>query len=653
MKDDRQKVDVFNNLGREYFMEDDKENSLFYAEAGRKLAQQIHYKIGEAVAVRHIGNIHYLSADYQEAIKDYKISLSISEQEDYKDGIASAVGNIGGMYNEMSNYDRAIFYYQKSLETYEEMGDRAGMGLAYNNIGLAYTNLSDYPKAIDAFQEAIKIGENSNDQALLVKSLNNIGLTYTELQEYQKALDYTQEALNLYQRVGNQKGEAYALNNLGNITAKMSNYKDKRSLEYYQRSLSLAEQINDKMSISLALSSMGEFYFYSGDYQKALSFSKSSLKISRQISDKNGMAYEFNSIANSYIKLPDSSLTQHHFDLAMKYADSALAINKEIGNVSGQKDVYKTLTDIYLAQNDYRNLYFAFKNYVVLNDSVQGQKVKNEILRKELQFDFEKKTAIAQEEQEKKDITQRNIRTSLLLGVSGLLLFSGLIARQRNKLKREKRRSENLLLNILPIEVADELKQTGKARARKYDNISILFTDFVNFTKTSETLSPETLIEELNECFTAFDYIMERNGLEKIKTIGDAYMAVCGLPNPTPNHAQNTVRAALEIAHFIHERSLKERVFGIRIGINSGAVVAGIVGVKKFAYDIWGDSVNIAARMEQNGESGKINISESTYQLVKNDFICYYRGEIEAKNKGGLRMYFVDGPKTETGTSYL
>src|SRR5690606_31803458 len=148
----------------------------------------------------------------------------------------------------------------------------------------------------------------------------------------------------------------------------------------------------------------------------------------------------------------------------------------------------------------------------------------------------------------------------------------------------EKEKSERLLLNILPAEVADELKERGAITAKQFDEVTVLFTDFISFTQTAEHLKPQELVQELHECFTAFDHIIERNGLEKIKTIGDAYLAVCGLPVSNPHHAQKTVQAALEIRDFIAERSKQENAFQIRIGIHSGNVVAGIVGVKKFAY---------------------------------------------------------------------
>jgi class 3 adenylate cyclase len=239
----------------------------------------------------------------------------------------------------------------------------------------------------------------------------------------------------------------------------------------------------------------------------------------------------------------------------------------------------------------------------------------------------------------------------ITVSLENAMLYENLeqkVAERTRELTQEKKKSDDLLLNILPVEIADELKQKGNSPARRYNDVSVLFTDFVNFTGISDRLAPEELVAEIDYCFKAFDEITTNQNLEKIKTIGDAYLAVCGLPVVNKNHALNTVNAALAISEFIiqyrKERQAQGKPsFDIRIGINSGPVIAGIVGNKKFAYDIWGDTVNIAARMEQNSESGKINVSHATHELIKEDFACTYRGEIEAKNKGKMRMYFVSG----------
>ncbi|MBI1287923.1 MAG: hypothetical protein GC178_10120 [Flavobacteriales bacterium] len=224
------------------------------------------------------------------------------------------------------------------------------------------------------------------------------------------------------------------------------------------------------------------------------------------------------------------------------------------------------------------------------------------------------------------------------------------VVKEKKEVEKLYNRSEELLLNILPAETAEELKAKGHVDAKRIDEATVLFTDFKGFTKLSELMSPEQLVAEINECFSEFDRIMERHQVEKIKTIGDAYMAAGGLPSPNETHAINVVNAALEIQRFMANHANEKEAAGvpffeIRIGVNTGPVVAGIVGIKKFAYDIWGDTVNTAARMESSGEVGRVNISEQTYQLVKDRFVCTYRGKVAAKGKGEISMYFVEKEK--------
>ena len=214
-------------------------------------------------------------------------------------------------------------------------------------------------------------------------------------------------------------------------------------------------------------------------------------------------------------------------------------------------------------------------------------------------------------------------------------------------LVEEKEKTDSLLKNILPEKVAEEIKKTGKAKPVLFKNASILFTDFKNFTATAEALSPDELVKLIDRYFTAFDQITQKYHLEKLKTIGDSYMCASGLPEPNQNHAVDITNAAFEMLEFVRNEKLVRQQKGlpfweIRVGISSGSVVAGVVGQTKYAYDIWGDAVVMAARMEQSGVEGKINISASTYALIRDSFICTYRGKVAAKHKGEVKMYFVD-----------
>lgn len=217
----------------------------------------------------------------------------------------------------------------------------------------------------------------------------------------------------------------------------------------------------------------------------------------------------------------------------------------------------------------------------------------------------------------------------------------------------EKDKSEKLLLNVLPIETSYELKEYGHVKPRSYDLVTILFTDFKGFTKIAEKLSPEELVHELDICFTKFDEIIEKYNLEKLKTIGDSYMCAGGIPKPNDSHAKDCLLAAIEIQEYMKKLKQDKISKGLdywelRLGIHTGPLVAGVIGQKKFAYDVWGDTVNLASRMESSGDAGKINLSASTYQLTIDDFIFEYRGKISAKNKGEIDMYFLIDKKMKS-----
>lgn len=250
-------------------------------------------------------------------------------------------------------------------------------------------------------------------------------------------------------------------------------------------------------------------------------------------------------------------------------------------------------------------------------------------------------------------IEQTSLRATILLIASVVLalVLGAAIAEQfwwaLKQLETEQEKSERLLLNILPPSIADRLKEDRQVIADNFPDVTVLFADIAGFTPLSASLSPTKLVELLNEIFSAFDALVEKHGLEKIKTIGDAYMVVGGLPEPQENHASAIAEMALDMQTAIENFNQKHHTnLNMRIGINTGPVVAGVIGTKKFIYDLWGDAVNTASRMESHGIIGDIQMTDSTYQRLKDGYLIQKRGMIQVKGKGEMIAYLLKGRKT-------
>jgi class 3 adenylate cyclase len=367
-------------------------------------------------------------------------------------------------------------------------------------------------------------------------------------------------------------------------------------------------------------------------------------------------------IANLLVTTGDLYLKFQNYSKSLDYCKRAFQLAKTVKHLAYQKDACKCLYESYKKIN---NSNFALKYLEVmsvLEDSLRSE----ETTIKLQQMEFQKQIladSIKQEEEKRKvklsheeDLFKKKRARNLSIGGGLIVLMFAIglwvrlrwVRKSRFLLQKEKDRSEKLLLNILPVEIAEELKSSGKAEARNFEMVSILFTDFQDFTQIAQEFSAKELVEELNICFQEFDKICVKNGIEKIKTIGDSYMAAGGLPVPTNDSVKNTIVAALEMQDFIQKRksenlSQRKPAFEMRAGVHTGTLVAGIVGLNKFQYDVWGDSVNTSSRMESNGRVGKVNISQDTYEFMKDDlnFTFENRGQIEVKGKGKVGMWFV------------
>ncbi len=327
------------------------------------------------------------------------------------------------------------------------------------------------------------------------------------------------------------------------------------------------------------------------------------------------------------------------------------------GKIEFMLNATKNLEAIYKDMGDYRNAYTYSTITRVLSDSVSNMTKKEQVIILDINRETMQKEHAAELEKQRneKTIRQRKTERNMMAGGVGfLIILSLLIFRNYKTQKRSntlldiaKKKSEELLLNILPHETAEELMHSGSAKAKRFEEVTVMFTDFKDFTQHSEKMTAEELVKEIHFYFSEFDRIISSHNIEKIKIIGDSYMCAGGLPVPNTSNPFDVVSAALELQSFMVDEKrvrigMNQPYFELRIGIHTGPVVAGIVGTKKFAYDIWGDTVNTASRMENSGETDKVNISGATYERIKDRFHCTYRGKVEAKHKGEIDMYFVE-----------
>ncbi len=519
----------------------------------------------------------------------------------------------GDRFNRLGQLDSAMAAIQQGLAWFHSGCDSLIFMSLQATLSTLYVSLRDPDRADSTCTAALlrwnPTWPNSRAHHAL---LQNRAVAFALKGEMPKALDAFHNVLAAARLEKNKADECGALTNLGaafNTLARNtqeSAYFDSAAT-YYTAAAGLAERINNPHTRIILLTNLASLTSDRGrtreallwlDTAGALATSTHELQLAASIElDKSVMHY----------RLGDKDEAYDHLSIHLTLKDSLLNEEK-IRAVADVREKYET------------------EKKAKENATLRATNLEVELDRARV----------------------KRIRNLLWLGLAFAVTFGSVFFFQRNRISKEKARSEELLLNILPEEVAEELKAKGQADAKQIDHVTVLFTDFKGFTEMSEKLTAKELVADIHECFSTFDRIMEKHGIEKIKTIGDAYMAAGGLPTPNTTHALDVVKAALEIRDFIAEGKARKIAAGlpyfeIRIGIHTGPVVAGIVGVKKFAYDIWGDTVNIASRMESSGEVGQINISEATYALVKNEtnLTITARGKVQAKGKGEMEMYFV------------
>ncbi len=533
--------------------------------------------------------------DYQQSLKYAEELIRLSELEGDFTLLSQGYFQKGNAKQSMGDLKEAIVAYFESAEIARRENIISHEGSAYGAIADIYSISDNHKNAMLYYNKAITTLRKTEDTVALASFILNAGDELLKNRNFDLALTYFNESGALFEEANYLTGKAYNLGNIGMVYARIG--KNNLAEQNINEAILILIESEDYHPISVYLISMSDIYQDKKEHQTAIDYAHRSLSLAEQYGLREQIADANQKLAELYELIGDLVTSYAHYKSHIAYRDSLLNIEK-----------VQQLAD---------------------------QRTNFEVSQKQVEVEL---------------LEQRTRNQLIILAFIGLLLLTSLWFYRT--ISKEKKKSEKLLLNILPEDTAKELKANGVVKAKKYDAVTVLFTDFKGFTSYSEKLSPEALVETISFYFSKFDAIIEKHGLEKIKTIGDAYMCAGGLHGDTEDHAHSMVQAAFEIAEFVEEtkkdEAASELTFDIRIGINSGPVVAGVVGTKKFAYDIWGDTVNVASRMESMSEPGRINISENTYALVAKDFDCVPRGAIQVKNRGMMQMYFVNALKNQT-----
>ncbi len=607
---DSMKVKTMNLMSYYFYIRETYDSAKKYGEQALSLATNLKYKIGMVVANENVGSIAFRMGKYSDALQIFLQAYQIANEINYMKGISHVTNDLGLLAFYTGDYPSALKYYIESIKIKEKLGNKEAIANTYNNMVDVYTEEGDIEDGRVYLNKVLKIDHEINDSLGLAFTYASLGDNYLRSAKVDSALFFENKANEIGKILNSKIVEAYSSAYLGDIF--MNEGKKEDAFTSYQKALAVADSINDKEIIAMVYFNLGEVCVKLQRFPEASSFYAQSLDIAKKINDKK--------------KIMQGYLALTHYD-----------------SISGNQNAVLSHYKLYITYRD--SIFSVSAAHKIENEKLTYENEEQQALAKK---DFENKQAIAKEESEKKIQRQKILRDVFIGGFGLALIFSLVFFRQRVRIGKEKKRSEDLLLNILPAETAEELKSKGSTVAKDYDMVTVLFTDFKNFTAASEKLNAQELVNEINYCYSEFDRIVTKFGIEKIKTIGDGYMAAGGLPVKNTTNAEDAVRAALAIRDFIEEEkqsriSQNKPYFEIRIGLHTGHIVAGVVGIKKFAYDIWGDTVNIASRMESSGEPGKVNISGTTYEFVKDKFKCNYRGKVQAKNKGEIDMYFVEG----------
>lgn len=702
-KYDYGKAEACHIIGAAYGWMNKYEQGLSFTERAAKIHLKNGFKSESASAKHSVATINYYRADYQSALRHFTESLNLYLANGDKKGEAKASQGLGSVYTELADSEQAWAYLKRALNLANELVSEELKLKTMLVMAKLSNEQENFDQAIKYYEESQKIASTLQQEQNESYALQGLGSSYLKQGKFERAESQLLRCLAIRTKIDFKAGEARTRQTLGETYLRQG--KIEKAKTELTHAIRLAKEGDRKSVMVKAHKTFSEIFKQEQNFEKFAFHLESSQEISSEIDVHYKVRKQNFELEQNYQNTRTLSEIGQDIISSLDLEKVLFTIYEKVNKLMDATIFGIGLLNSESATIDYK---LAISNGVKYEPYSRDLKDKNQLpvwcidhkspvfindLESETQtyisntdkYQFVLKDGSIPKQREQSVIYIPILSGDEILGIitvqslarhaytlyhlevlknvatyaSIALINIGMYQRLENEvnlrtaeLTKTKERSDELLLNILPKEIAEELKLKGYTSVRRYEKTTILFMDIVGFSTISEGLAPKQLVAEIDTYFSAFDTIMEKVGMEKIKTIGDAYIAAAGLPRGNQAKTLTVVKAAFDILDKVNElrkerEGLNAAFFEFRIGINTGPVVAGVVGSKKFQYDIWGDAVNMAARMEQNSAAGKINISQSTYDIVKNNITCTHRGKINAKNKGEIDMYYVDSLKTE------
>lgn len=529
-------------------------------------------------------------------------AVAVSQHLPYKELYAQALVSLGNIHTDATDFAVALDCYKEAEQVALEHNVHIYHSQAVGNTGHVYRNLGDYATALEYYEKALSIANSYLERADIIQWLTAIGTAYQHLGKYELAYEYFTKSLKLAEQHSQKSQLTSGLGNMGIVLMNLK--RPVEAIEYLKRALAIDIELGNKAGVARQYGNLGTALIETtDDFDEALEYYNKALAIDTELNNQYNILVWRGQSATIYA-IPEYS--KYNPLLAESEMLKVIEESHAIGQKSMVAHMHEALTHLYEHQERWKEYGYHLKKYYQTDKELQSEKVS----RQTQMLEHRRKLEEGERDRQVK------------------------LARFQEQ--------EKILLNILPAPIAERILNGEKQIADHCDNVSVFFSDIVGFTKLSAQVSPAELVEMLNQLFTEFDRVARKYGLEKIKTIGDAYMAVAGVPDPMENHAENTARFALEVMDIMQAyRERTGNALEIRVGLHTGSAVAGVIGENKFAYDLWGDAINTASRMESHGEPGKIQVSDDFRNRLPDNFIFEERGELEVKGKGKMKTWFL------------